>query len=257
MPTMGALHEGHLSLVSAGVKLGLPVTVSIFVNPTQFAPNEDFSRYPRDLENDASLLEKAGTSLLFAPTVAEMYPESGTVVSVASVTELYEGAIRPGHFEGVSTIVCKLFNICQPSISIFGLKDLQQCAVIKRMTHDLNLPIKLLFGETIREENGLAMSSRNNYLSAQNRNLGSEIYKELKSSKTRICNGEPIESVLTSTRSRLTSAGFLVDYFDFIDVNTFRPASTLGEYNAIVGAVRVGTTRLIDNILLFPAANMS
>ena len=257
VPTMGALHEGHLSLVEAGKRLGLPVTVSIFVNPSQFGPNEDFSRYPRPFERDEELLRNAGVSFLFAPSVDEIYPRQTTTVSVAEVTELYEGERRPGHFDGVTTVVCKLFQIIQPSTAIFGLKDLQQCVVLRRMVEDLNMKVHLRFEPTLRDADGLAKSSRNAYLTLEERRIAPRLYESLKDSAQRIRSSEQPSDVVPLATERLRAAGFDVDYYDLIEIEKFRPTHDISRNCAIIAAVRLKSARLIDNVLLFDDQNMS
>jgi pantoate--beta-alanine ligase len=255
VPTMGALHSGHVSLVRAASELGKPVTVSIFVNPTQFGPNEDFTKYPRDLDADLRQLESERVSWIFAPSTSDIYPRTSTMIRVPEVTEYYEGAHRAGHFDGVATIVCKLFQICRPSAAIFGLKDLQQCAVIKRMVSDLNLGVRLIFQETIREEDGLAKSSRNIYLTKQERSIAPVLNGQIRHCAEVILGGAPVEKTLSEARSLLTESGFDVDYFDLVDVDWFRKTESVSSRSAIVAAARLGSTRLIDNRLLF--ANQS
>jgi pantoate--beta-alanine ligase len=179
VPTMGSFHEGHLSLMRAARAECDTVVVSLFVNPTQFGPNEDYAKYPRNEEADAALAAGAGADVLFVPTAEEMYPRNTTVVKVEGVTSRWEGAHRPTHFDGVATVVCKLFNIVRPDAALFGLKDFQQCAVIKTMAQDLNMPVRLHFCDTLREASGLAMSSRNQYLSAGERETAAGLYREL------------------------------------------------------------------------------
>jgi pantoate--beta-alanine ligase len=256
VPTMGALHEGHLSLVSKAKRRNESVGVSIFVNPTQFGVGEDFSKYPRNFDRDCQMLEEAGADWVFAPQTEEIYPRASTQISVPIVTELYEGKLRPGHFEGVATIVLKLFQICGPAQAIFGLKDLQQCAVIKRMVEDLNVPVNLHFEETVREWDGLAKSSRNVYLSSSQRAIASKFYLALQHCGQGLTNGENVPGTISKAVQSLESEGFSVDYIDLIDFPTFHPTATLGDFNAIIGAIRLGTTRLIDNLLLFPPQNM-
>jgi pantoate--beta-alanine ligase len=257
VPTMGALHEGHLSLVRKGSQLGKPVVVTIFVNPLQFAANEDLSRYPRNLEQDCQLLGGEGVEYVFAPSVAEIYPRVSSKVSVPEVTEEFEGAKRPGHFDGVATVVCKLFQIFRPSAAVFGLKDLQQCAVIERMTQDLNIPVQLCFEPTVRENDGLAKSSRNAYLTAAQRNSAPVLYRELNRCAEAISQGNNVASALEQARVQLTDAGFSIDYFELIDRISFRRTENLNKDSAIIAAAKLGTTRLIDNVLLFTTPNMS
>jgi pantoate--beta-alanine ligase len=250
---MGALHEGHLELIRQGRKRGGTVVVSIFVNPTQFGPNEDFTRYPRDLIRDAELAEGAGADVVYAPSVETMYPhESMTVVSVPEVTELYEGAHRPGHFDGVATVVLKLFNQVRPDLALFGRKDLQQCAVIRRMVEDLNVPVVLEFVPTHREADGLAMSSRNVYLSSEERALAPRLHACLVRTADALRARGEAETLLSRARSEIIDLGFELDYLDLVSARTFQPLTVSTKDAAIVVAARLGRTRLIDNVELSP-----
>jgi len=253
---MGALHEGHFELIRKANESNRPVVVSIFVNPTQFGPLEDFGRYPRSFESDCAGAERAGAGAVFAPDVSEIYPRAASSINVPEVTELYEGAIRPGHFAGVSTVVLKLFNIVQCEAAFFGLKDLQQCAVIQRMVWDLNVPVALQFLPTVREPDGLAMSSRNAYLDPQNRALAPLLFQSLATARSNILAGEEPLKALDQGRSALSEAGFQVDYLDLIDRQTFKPTADIGQYCAVIAAARLGNTRLIDNVLVFSEENM-
>jgi pantoate--beta-alanine ligase len=226
------------------------VVVSLFVNPTQFGPKEDFTRYPRNLERDAEMASQAGVDVLFAPPVSEMYPRVAASIHVPEVTERWEGAVRPGHFDGVATIVCKLFNIVRPSVAYFGYKDLQQCLVIKRMVEDLNLPVELSFQETTREGDGLAMSSRNAYLSPEDREKAPEIHTQLEASCRSIRDGKPVDEALVDARRQLESSGFSVDYLELVSLHTMEPLTHYTEGSAIIVAARLGKTRLIDNVRL-------
>jgi len=249
VPTMGALHEGHLALVQRSVEECDITIVSLFVNPTQFGPNEDFERYPRDERRDAELVESVGADILFAPTVDEIYPrELGTSIHVPEVTELWEGAVRPGHFNGVATVVAKLFNIVRPNRAYFGQKDFQQCAVIKRMVEDLNMEIKLSFEPTVREKDGLALSSRNRYLSADERSVAPTIYQQLKEQRLQIIEGMTPSSCCENAIRRLSEVGFIVDYFAYVDNATLRPLDVLADSSSLICAAKIGKTRLIDNI---------
>ncbi len=245
---MGALHDGHCALIRASAGHANRV-VSIFVNPTQFAPHEDLSRYPRPFERDVERASAARANVIFAPTVEEMYPASPSMIRVPVVTDHFEGASRPGHFEGVATIVAKLFNIVQPSVAYFGQKDLQQCAVINKMVADLNFPVQIQIEPTLREEDGLAMSSRNVYLSPEERGIAPALYRELCSAREFIRGGGAVEEVLSAARSSLNSVGFQVDYFALINTELFASVDHLSEHCAIVAAAKLGTTRLIDNVL--------
>jgi pantoate--beta-alanine ligase len=252
VPTMGALHEGHLSLIRKAAQTGKPVVVSIFVNPTQFGPNEDYSRYPRSFDQDCELSEKAGAHAIFHPSAEEMYAQQQTSrIIVPQVTQHFEGALRPGHFDGVATVVCKLFQIVRPDAAFFGLKDLQQCAVISRMVQDLNVPVDLSFEPTVRESDGLAKSSRNVYLSESDRKTAPLLYHHLTQSRKAIAAGKSPNIVLKAAQNSLTEAGFLVDYYELIDRRTFAPSHEITTNSAIIVAAKLGNTRLIDNVLLF------
>ena len=252
IPTMGFLHDGHLSLIDAARANGADfIVVSIFVNPTQFGPNEDFERYPRDEARDAALLEGKAADLLFLPSVGVMYqPGSQTSVHTGAVARPLEGERRPGHFDGVATVVLKLFNIVQPDFAIFGRKDAQQCAVIERMVRDLDVPVKLVFAETAREEDGLARSSRNSYLSADERAIAPALYQALRVGEEAIARGNrdvsEIESLMHAALPEKSSVE--IDYVAVVDPETFLPPADFRREVLIVGAVRVGRTRLIDNV---------
>jgi pantoate--beta-alanine ligase len=247
---MGAFHEGHLQLMRLAKEKGRCV-VSLFVNPTQFAPNEDLSRYPRPLERDLDLARSVGVDVLFRPSVETMYPRPGISVAVPENPPLWEMRFRPGHFSGVATVVLKLFNMVRPDCAIFGWKDLQQCWVIRRMVEDLDVPVTLQFAETTREPDGLAMSSRNAYLSAPQRALAPTLY--------RILNGLAQEVSQTPGLAReaeqryantLEEAGFRVDYLAWVRMSDLQRATTSEEPTACIVAARLGTTRLIDNVRL-------
>jgi len=252
VPTMGFLHEGHLALVDEARAAGATyVVVSIFVNPKQFGPNEDFTRYPRDEERDAALLDARGVDLLFLPPVDVMYPPgSQTTVSVGAVARPLEGERRPGHFDGVATVVLKLFNIVQPDLAVFGRKDAQQCAVIERMVRDLDVPVRLVFGETVREQDGLAKSSRNSYLSAEERALAPVLHRALRAGEEAVTHGvhdvAGIEHLMRKMAEE--SKGVEVDYLAVVDPETFLSPADFRRDILLVGAVKIGRTRLIDNI---------
>ncbi|MCX7800828.1 MAG: pantoate--beta-alanine ligase [Fimbriimonadales bacterium] len=248
VPTMGALHEGHLSLMRQARRECAVVVASIFVNPTQFGPNEDYERYPRDEAEDLRLCESVGVDAVFAPDVRTMYPRRTTVVAVRGVTERWEGAFRPGHFDGVTTVVAKLFHIVQPDAAYFGLKDLQQCAVIRRMVEDLNFPVELRFCATVREPDGLAMSSRNRYLTSEERRRASSLYRALCECRSEAAEGRSLAITLDRVRMRLEQEGFAVDYVAWIDPQTMDPVDRLKEDSRLIAAVRLGGVRLIDNI---------
>ena len=250
VPTMGAFHEGHLSLMRSARPQCEVLVCSLFVNPTQFGPGEDYMRYPRDEERDAQMASDTGVDILFAPSADEMYRDRLTTVSVKGVSELWDGVSRPGHFDGVATVVCKLFNIVQPSIALFGLKDLQQCAVVAKMVEDLNLPVELQFCPTYREQDGLAMSSRNVYLSAEERLIAAGIYRELNSSAELLSEGARPRTVLEAADKHLTEQGFKVEYFALVDTSTMRPLEEMQGGASLITAARLGKTRLIDNVQL-------
>ncbi|HVZ41803.1 MAG TPA: pantoate--beta-alanine ligase [Candidatus Kapabacteria bacterium] len=250
VPTMGYLHAGHLSLVSASRSAADFTVASIYVNPTQFAPGEDLSRYPRDPEGDRAKLEAAGCDLLYMPSPEEIYPEGyGTFVDVEGITARYEGAFRPDHFRGVATIVAKLFMIVAPDVAVFGQKDAQQAAVVRRMIADLHFDIELLVCPTMRDPDGLAMSSRNVYLSADEREQALSISRGLRAAKAAIDAGASIQDAESSLRQAISPA-FAVDYADIIDAATFQRAASPGDRLLAVFAGRIGSTRLIDNLPL-------
>ncbi|QWC58335.1 pantoate--beta-alanine ligase [Erythrobacter sp. 3-20A1M] len=254
VPTMGALHEGHLALVRAAAAKADRVVVSIFVNPTQFGPNEDLDAYPRQLERDATLLEAEDVSLLWAPSIEQVYPEGfATTVSVAGVSEGLCGASRPGHFDGVATVVCKLFNQVRPDLAVFGEKDWQQLAVIRRMARDLDLSqphADAIIGiPTVREADGLALSSRNRYLSPDEREQATAFPAALTQAVAAIENGVSPGDALTNAREQIEAAGFVVDYVDFVDAGSLAPLHQPGDRaGRLVAAARLGSTRLIDNM---------
>lgn len=252
VPTMGALHEGHLSLVRlAGARADRVVT-SIFVNPTQFAPHEDFDAYPRDEAGDVAQLERAGCHLLFAPGVAEMYPPgASTTVTVAGVTESMDGIARPTHFAGVATVVTKLLNQCAPDVAVFGEKDFQQLQVIRRLVRDLDLPVEIVGAPTARAEDGLALSSRNAYLSAAERAVAPRLNAVLREAQARLRAGAAVSAVESWATAELTSAGFgPVDYVEVRapdDLSRLGPGPATGPIR-ILAAAHLGRTRLIDNL---------
>lgn len=248
---MGALHEGHLSLMRrAKLECG-EVAVSIFVNPTQFGKAEDFESYPRDEKRDVELAESVGVDWVFAPTAEEMYSGNTTTVKVSGVTERWEGEFRPGHFDGVCTVVNKLFNIVQPDVAYFGLKDLQQCACIARMIRNLNFPVELRLCETVREKDGLAMSSRNAHLSPVERKTAPYLYEAISDAakKIRCAEGDTkaAKSALDSSIAFLQSKGFRVDYLAYVDRSSMEPLLSYSPDGRVIVAARLGGTRLIDN----------
>jgi pantoate--beta-alanine ligase len=253
VPTMGALHEGHLTLVDEAKRLADVAVMSIFVNPLQFAPSEDFARYPRTLDEDARLASERGVDLLFTPTKEDIYPEYAPVVIVhpGSVGKEWEGAVRPHHFEGVLTVVAKLFHIIMPDIAVFGQKDLQQAAAVKAMVRDLNFPVGILVAPTVREPDGLAMSSRNRYLSPKERELGLKLSKALFAVHDAFVRGERRASALEAVGWRMLErvVGLTPRYLAVVNADTFQRVNNVRHGDAAVGAVRVGETKLIDNII--------
>jgi len=254
VPTMGFLHEGHLSLIRAARQHAERVVVTLFVNPTQFGPKEDLDKYPRDFERDCALCESAGADALFAPEAVHMYaPGHATKVEVeGSLTSGLCAASRPGHFSGVATVVTKLFNLCEPDVAVFGQKDAQQAAVIRRFTADLNLPVKIIVAPIIRESDGLAMSSRNAYLSREERAQATVLKRALDAAVALYDRGERrAEKILTAVLDALESAPLArVDYAELVDASTLEPITMLERRALLALAVFVGPTRLIDNTLL-------
>ena len=253
VPTMGFLHAGHLSLVARAKAECGACAVTIFVNPTQFAPSEDFGRYPRDLPRDLALLEAAGADIVFTPPPSEMYPPGfATSIDVGPVAHPLEGASRPGHFSGVATVVAKLFNIAQPTRAYFGQKDAQQAAVIRRLARDLDFPLEVVIAPTVREADGLAMSSRNSYLSPEERASAVVLHRALTEAATRYAAGErDAEAIRAAMRAVLAAeAKAQVEYVSVADLETLEDLQRI-EAGALVSlAVRLGRTRLIDNLLL-------
>jgi pantoate--beta-alanine ligase len=249
VPTMGFLHEGHLSLIDvAREHVATFIVVSIFVNPKQFGPSEDFARYPRNEEGDTAMLENREVDVLFLPSVETMYPlGSRTLVHVAGVARPLEGERRPGHFDGVATVVLKLFDIVQSDLAVFGRKDAQQCAVIERMVRDLDVPVRLVFGETVREADGLAMSSRNSYLSPEDRKTAPVLNRALRAGEA-ASSTRDVESIERAMREVARDVD--VDYLVIVDPETFERPADFDRDILLAGAIRVGKTRLIDNILL-------
>lgn len=250
VPTMGAFHEGHLELMRRCAKTCSTTVVSIFVNPSQFGPNEDFGAYPRQEARDLELAGSTDIQHVFIPSVDEMYAENRTTVHVQEVSEKWEGASRPGHFDGVATVVLKLFNIVQPGRAFFGLKDLQQCAVVRSMVTSLNVPLDLEFVETVREPSGLAMSSRNAYLSSERRTLASHLYKSLCEARSRLNSGQDPDRVVADCKSKLIDLGFEVDYVAMVNPITMEAIRVPEPNSRLMAAVKLAETRLIDNILI-------
>ncbi|MDF1535652.1 MAG: pantoate--beta-alanine ligase [bacterium] len=253
VPTMGYLHEGHLSLMRRARNDNHALVVSIFVNPTQFGPNEDYDAYPRDLEEDTSMLREVGCDVLFTPTVEEMYPDgSATTVSVAALTDNLCGASRPGHFDGVTTVVNKLFNITRPHRAYFGLKDYQQYLVIRRMAADLDMDVEVIGLPTVREPDGLAMSSRNAYLSARERESALALSRSLEIAREMVAEGIMDPSVIKKKVIEMIDEQPLltIDYVNVVDAETLAPIDAIDKPALLAMAVRVGPARLIDNTVL-------
>ena len=252
VPTMGNLHNGHFSLISIARENADRVVASVFVNPTQFGPHEDFASYPRTLTQDKAGLEKAGCDLLFAPDVEEMYPfgvANMVRVDVTGLSEILDGAMRPGHFSGVATVVAKLFNLVAPDVAVFGQKDYQQLLVVRRMTSDLRMPIDIVGAPTMREENGLAMSSRNQYLTAEERQRASVIFQTLNAMRDAVRASKLFADVESDANVALEAAGLTPDYAVVRRPDDLRPPST-GDRNFVaLIAARLGKARLIDNLL--------
>jgi pantoate--beta-alanine ligase len=255
VPTMGALHEGHLSLVDLAAQHADVVVLSVFVNPAQFAPGEDFERYPRNLERDVRLAAERGVALVFAPDRAEMYPRPLlTTVTMRGITDDLEGAHRPGHFDGVLTIVTKLFHIVAPDVAVFGQKDAQQAAAIRRMVADLDFPVEIVVGPTIREPDGLALSSRNAFLTPEDRREALALRVALGRAETLARSGvQEAERLLGAMREELSGhSAIVVDYVALVERDSFRPVRRLAGPSVAAIAARVGETRLIDNVVLEP-----
>ncbi len=252
VPTMGNLHPGHISLIELARRHGDRFVSSIFVNPMQFGPNEDFNHYPRTPARDAQMLDAAGCDLMFQPDVREMYPvgpEVATRVEVPGLSEILCGAFRPGHFEGVATVVAKLFNIVQPDVAVFGEKDFQQLTVIRRMVLDLCLPVQVVGAPTLREPDGLAMSSRNQYLDAGERTLAPRLSAELRAVAAAIADGAHDWAALeAAATARLSADGFRVDYFSVRRTDDLQPPGAPPQELVVLVAARLGKARLIDNL---------
>ncbi|TCH64983.1 pantoate--beta-alanine ligase [Acinetobacter sp. ANC 4862] len=249
VPTMGNLHEGHLNLVREARKICDVVVVSIFVNPIQFGPNEDFENYPRTLEQDSHLLADVGCDIVFAPSVEQMYGNKPrlTNITVSEITNDLCGLQRPGHFDGVAVVVTKLFNMVQPNFAFFGQKDYQQLAVIRQFVRDLNIPLEVIGVPITRAEDGLALSSRNGYLSEQHRQIAPTIYQSLKAAEQELQNGVALAEVLENIKQKLTQVGFIVDY---VEARTpeLQKIEAFDQDVVLFVAAKLGTTRLIDNL---------
>lgn len=253
VPTMGALHEGHLALVRRGRELADEVWASVFVNPTQFGPGEDFERYPRNLERDVELLSREGAALVFAPSVKEMYPHPPEVrISLPTLSQHLCGAHRPGHFSGVALVVAKLFNIVQPEVALFGAKDFQQAVIIQRLVEDLNFPVRIEVIPTVREADGLAMSSRNAYLQEGERRQAQALWQALQAGREAVLGGErsgrELEKVMLNALRR--HQGVYPQYVAAVDPHTLEPVDRVADRVLLAIAALVGTTRLIDNLVV-------
>jgi pantoate--beta-alanine ligase len=254
VPTMGALHAGHMALVAEARKRADRVVVSLFVNPTQFAPGEDLAAYPRKGDEDAAMLEEAGIDVLWMPGVETMYPEGfATTISVAGVSEGLEGAHRPGHFDGVATVVAKLLGQAQPDLALFGEKDFQQLAVVRKMVADLNIRVGIVGVPTERDSDGLALSSRNVYLTPEERTAARALPDALNEAAVAISAGESVENVLQRARAKLEAAGFgPIDYIELCDAASLRPVREMKGNLRLLAAAKLGRTRLIDNVAVDP-----
>ena len=252
VPTMGALHAGHMALVDESRRQADAVVASIFVNPKQFGAGEDLDRYPRQESADAAMLKEAGCDLLWLPTVDDIYPAGfATVVSVAGIPELWEGASRPGHFDGVATVVARLLLSVEPDIALFGEKDFQQLAVIRRMVADLGIPARIAGLPTVRDADGLALSSRNAYLTPDERARATALPRSLRRAASRIADGDDPAEVLIEARNALEAAGFSrIDYLALVDADTLEPSRRFGPNQRLIAAAVIGSTRLIDNLAL-------
>ncbi len=253
VPTMGALHIGHISLIETAVKSCEYVVVSIFVNPTQFGPNEDFEKYPRPLDADLEICKKAGVNMVFVPTAEEMYPDKNiTWVNVEKLTEKLCGRSRPGHFRGVTTVCAKLFNIVTPDVAFFGQKDAQQAIVIKRMVADLNMPLEIVICPTVRESDGLAVSSRNQYLNKQQRQDAAYLYKSLQKCLEMVNVDKTDTNEIISEMKRILNqkSSIGIEYINIVDPETLENIDKVTEKALVAMAVKLGPARLIDNILI-------
>ena len=253
VPTMGALHPGHLSLVARSKTESDVTVMSIYVNPLQFGPKEDLSRYPRPIEDDERLAAEAGVDILFRPTDDTMYPPGRTIgVTAGALGNDWEGASRPGHFDGMLTVVAKLFNIVQPDVAVFGQKDLQQSALVRALARDLNMPLQIVVAPIVREPDGIAMSSRNRYLDAGQRDSARALSRALTAMKAAYASGETSVAKIESTGSAILAAepGVATDYLAVIDRDTFLRSDAASPRSSVIVAARVGSTRLIDNMAL-------
>ncbi len=259
VPTMGALHDGHLSLIKQARKDNDVVVVSIFVNPTQFAPGEDFERYPRDLSKDISLCKGEGVDIIFYPRINQIYPEDyKTYVIVNELSDVLCGRFRPGHFRGVTTIVAKLFNIIQPEIAYFGQKDAQQAIIIQQMKRDLNIPVKIRIMPIVRDSDGLALSSRNRYLTHTEREGASILFESLRKAKQMVNQGiNDSRLIIRRMRGIIKKNKYAqIQYINIVDLNTLKPVEKVKQRTLIALAVYIGNTRLIDNIIVNPTRGL-
>jgi len=252
VPTMGALHSGHLSLIEQGRELADEVLVSIFVNPKQFGPNEDFAKYPRMLDADVKKAHEAGAALIYAPSVEDLYPEGfATSINAGPLSTILDGAFRPGHFDGVATVVTKLLLRIMPHVAIFGEKDYQQLCIIRRVAEDLDLPVEIIGAPIIREADGLAMSSRNAYLTPQERTAAPRLYEILSQlAKAIASRSVPLKSGIEQASAALAKSGFKVDYLELRESETLAPLDAFAPPARLLVAAWLGKTRLIDNIEL-------
>jgi len=250
VPTMGALHAGHLALVEEAKRRADRVAATIFVNPLQFGANEDLDRYPRRDEQDSAMLGEGGCDLLWMPSIEDIYPQGfATTVHVAGVSERWEGEVRPGHFDGVATVVARLLLSVRPDVALFGEKDFQQLAVIRRMAEDLAIGVEIAAVPTVRDSDGLALSSRNAYLSEDERRRAVALPEALEAAKRAVRAGEPVASALQRAKQSLVDAGFLrIDYFALVDAHSLEPVDAPDGEMRLIAAAVIGTTRLIDNI---------
>ena len=251
VPTMGNLHAGHFSLVDLAKQHADRIVASVFVNPTQFGPNEDFARYPRTLDADAAGLAAHGCDLLFAPSLDEMYPDgaaNAVQIRVPGITTTLDGAHRPSHFDGVATVVARLFNMVQPDVAVFGKKDYQQLQVIRQLVRDLAFPIEIIAAPTARADDGLALSSRNQYLSETERAIAPEIHRSLLAMRDAVRTGQALATIESEAIQRLTAAGFEVDYAAIRRADLGEPLAGQRDHLVALIAARLGNTRLIDNI---------
>lgn len=251
VPTMGNLHEGHIALVRAAQQVSDTVVVSIFVNPLQFNDAADLARYPRTEAADLVALNTAGVDAVFLPSVEQLLPPAGAAVRIdpGALAAPWEGALRPGHFAGMATIVAKLLNVVAPGVAVFGQKDFQQLAIVRAMVQSLDFPVELIGCPTERADDGLALSSRNRFLTEQERAVAPLLYRQLNAAAAALSAGQPTESVIAQAQAALSAAGFVVDYFALCDQSTLAPTTSL-DHSVLLTAARLGAVRLLDNLLL-------